>query len=112
MATMQHSTGYIFLSVQDSGIGIPLEKQEVIFDRFVQGESGFRRSHEGAGLGLAISRELARLMGGDITVRAAEGQGSCFTLTLPAVVPIGRAVGSEVTSMPGAPARLNEDEAP
>jgi signal transduction histidine kinase len=102
--------GYVLLSVQDNGIGIPVEKHEVIFERFVQGESGFRRSHEGAGLGLAISRELARLMGGDITVTASEGQGSCFTLRLPAVLPKARTAGSEVAGMAGAPAHLTEDE--
>jgi signal transduction histidine kinase len=70
--------------VKDNGPGIPYEKQEMIFDRFVQGETGYRRSYEGAGLGLAISRELARLMGGDITVESQEGAGAAFMLLLPA----------------------------
>ena len=72
----------VFVSVGDNGIGIPPEKQELIFHRFVQAESGYKRAHEGAGLGLAISRELARMMGGDITVESAEGTGACFTLHL------------------------------
>jgi signal transduction histidine kinase len=74
----------VYLAVEDTGIGVPPEKRELIFGRFVQGESGYRRPHEGAGLGLAISRELARRMGGDITVDSGSEGGSRFTLYLPA----------------------------
>jgi len=77
-------SGRVHMGVEDTGIGVPEDKHDLIFERFVQGESGFRRSHEGAGLGLAISRELARMMGGDITVRSSEGNGSHFTLSLSA----------------------------
>ncbi len=73
-----------FLRVADSGLGISREQQEVIFDPFVQVSARLCRTLEGTGLGLAISRELARGMGGDLRVRSAEGEGSVFTLMLPA----------------------------
>jgi len=66
------------------GIGIAADKVEHIFDPFVQVDDRFAGTEGGVGLGLAISRELARLMGGDLTVRSVLGQGSTFTLTLPA----------------------------
>lgn len=84
----------VVLGVSDTGIGIPASKLDLIFERFVQGETGFRRTHEGSGLGLSISRELARVMGGDITVKSTEGAGSHFELRLPAAAPISRTVAS------------------
>ncbi|MEO7963962.1 MAG: HAMP domain-containing sensor histidine kinase [Gemmatimonadaceae bacterium] len=74
--------GVIYLRVTDSGIGIAREKQDVIFDPFVQVHRNLTRSTEGTGLGLAISRDLARGMGGDLRVRSDEGVGSMFTLSL------------------------------
>lgn len=71
------------VTVQDDGCGIPLEKQEVIFQPFVQVENGLTRSRDGVGLGLSISRELARAMGGDLLVRSTPGVGSTFRLILP-----------------------------
>jgi hypothetical protein len=70
--------------VRDSGIGIPADQLSRIFEPFVQVKSGHTRANDGSGLGLAISRRLARLMRGDITVRSAVGDGSAFTLWLPA----------------------------
>ena len=75
---------YIAMRVSDSGVGIPQNKLISIFDPFVQAESGHTRSKEGSGLGLTISRRLARLMGGDLTVKSTDGQGATFTLWLPA----------------------------
>jgi len=70
------------LRVADSGVGIPAGLLDRAFEPFVQLETGLTRRAEGAGLGLAISRRLARLMGGDLTAESEVGQGSTFTLTL------------------------------
>ena len=70
------------LTVTDTGIGIPEDKLPTIFEPFVQVDTRLTRTHEGVGLGLAISRDLARGMGGDLTVESRIGEGSCFTLTL------------------------------
>ena len=69
--------------VSDTGIGIPAGQIDSIFDPFVQVNARFTRTEEGIGLGLAISRELARGMGGDLSVETEVGVGSTFTLTLP-----------------------------
>jgi signal transduction histidine kinase len=71
--------------VRDTGRGIPPDRLEAIFEPFVQVDR--HRTHEsqqGVGLGLAISRDLARAMGGDVTVESRPGVGSAFTVTLPA----------------------------
>lgn len=69
--------------VSDTGIGIAPDKMDSIFEPFVQINTRLTRTQEGIGLGLAISRDLARGMGGDLTVESCEGAGSTFTLTLP-----------------------------
>jgi signal transduction histidine kinase len=74
----------IILTVLDTGSGIPKDKLDAIFEPFVQVGRTLTSSREGAGLGLAISRDLARGMGGDITVDSRVGVGSEFKLTLPA----------------------------
>ena len=69
-------------SVRDTGIGIAPEHLEMIFDSFSQSDLSLSRKHQGAGLGLAISRKLCRLMGGDITVASRLGQGSTFSFSI------------------------------
>ena len=73
----------VCVTVADTGVGIPAEQIESIFEPFVQLGRGFSSPGEGTGLGLAISRDLARAMRGDITVRSTVGRGSIFTLKLP-----------------------------
>jgi len=76
-------TGAVAVRVRDTGIGIPADQRERIFEPFVQVRADLTRTAEGTGLGLAISRDLARGMGGDLAVESAVGAGSTFTLTLP-----------------------------
>ena len=76
--------GTVALGVSDTGVGVPPDKLEVIFEPFVQVGRALNNPGEGTGLGLAISRDLARAMGGDLVAQSAQGQGSVFVLTLPA----------------------------
>ena len=75
------------ITVQDTGVGIAPSDIERIFQPFVQVDGGYTRSHGGTGLGLTISRNLAQMMGGDITVESVLGEGSRFTVWLPTPMP-------------------------
>jgi|GEM_PF-4070277 len=72
--------------VKDTGIGIPREYLQSIFDRFTQVDSGLKREYSGVGLGLTTAQRMCELMGGEITVGSKFGQGSEFTITIPAIV--------------------------
>ncbi|MDX9880916.1 MAG: ATP-binding protein [Prolixibacteraceae bacterium] len=71
------------MEVSDTGIGIPAEDQEKIFDEFVQLDTGSTRRHRGAGLGLAIVKKLVNVQGGTVNVHSVPGKGSCFSVQIP-----------------------------
>ncbi|RZI80305.1 MAG: hypothetical protein EOP38_22870, partial [Rubrivivax sp.] len=83
----------IIFEVEDTGIGISPEQQTLVFDAFHQADGSFVRRHRGTGLGLTISREIARAMNGDILCESTQGKGSRFTLN----VPLPRVTNSEPT---------------
>ena len=77
------SESWIVMEVRDTGIGIPPDRLEHIFQSFQQGQTGLSRAYPGLGLGLALARKLASVMGGEIRVKSEEGVGSTFTVRLP-----------------------------
>ncbi|MCU0566693.1 MAG: hybrid sensor histidine kinase/response regulator, partial [Oculatellaceae cyanobacterium Prado106] len=81
--------GWLAFTVWDTGIGIPVDKQHLIFQKFQQLESPLTRQFKGTGLGLVLTQRLARLHGGDVTFTSIEGEGSEFTLLLPPRPPQG-----------------------
>jgi signal transduction histidine kinase/DNA-binding response OmpR family regulator len=90
--------GWIAFTVWDTGIGIPEHQQHLIFQKFQQLENPLTRQHEGTGLGLVLTRALARLHGGDVSFLSREGKGSQFTLLLPPSPPkeVGRLADEEM----------------
>jgi GAF domain-containing protein/CheY-like chemotaxis protein len=94
------SSALVTFSVTDTGIGMSDEQCAKLFEEFTQADAGTSRKYGGTGLGLALSRRFCRMMGGDITVKSAAGQGSTFTIVLPAQVNDPKAMPAQEQELP------------
>jgi len=119
-ATAQPELGHILFEVADTGIGIPADRQQMVFEKFTQADGSTTRKYGGTGLGLAITRSLVELMGGVVGVRSGgEGQGTCVFFSLPlwrepgdAAVPEIEAPLERIAGSPGGPLVLIVEDDP
>jgi CheY-like chemotaxis protein len=112
---LDRARSVLALSVEDTGVGIAPEKQQIVFEAFQQADGSTSRKYGGTGLGLAISREIARVLGGELRLESEVGRGSLFTLYLPEIyVPVKSARAPVATAEPPAaieePVRVLETE--
>ncbi|MEA9415472.1 ATP-binding protein [Flavobacterium sp. PL02] len=84
-ATINHNGEFVFIKIEDSGIGIEKKNQNLVFEEFAQANEGIEKKYGGTGLGLAISKKIATLLGGDLHLKSVFGKGSTFEIQLPLV---------------------------
>ena len=94
---VRRDADWLSFAIEDTGIGMSPEQLQRLFQRFTQADESTTRKFGGTGLGLALTRAFARLLGGDVTVTSTEGQGTCFTLSVPAEAPESAAVADNGT---------------
>jgi CheY-like chemotaxis protein len=100
---LDRARSVLALSVEDTGVGISPEKQQIVFEAFQQADGSTSRKYGGTGLGLAISREIARVLGGELKLESVVGKGSVFTLYLPEVYVPVKAARSALAGAEAAP---------
>ena len=108
---MPEAPGIIAFEVEDTGVGIPEDKLSLIFEAFQQADGTTSRKYGGTGLGLNISREIARLLGGELRVKSTSGVGSTFTLSLPIGTRATEPTIAEPIEPVAAPAAVEEAQA-